>query len=133
MLISTMEGAIYKTSTDTYKFPQRLPFSDTSHVAGLDIDYALGRIVWVNSDTILGDYGIFSAFFNGSGFNAIRTVDVEHVSMVVVDWMSGNVYWANRKTPRIEVARVDGSHHKVLIYGEKVFKPEILLINPHLK
>lgn len=128
-----MVGSIHKRSIDTYKFSHRLPFSDTSDVSSLDIDHSREKIIWVNSDAKLGDYGIFSTFFNGSGFNAVRTVDVENVENLAVDWMAGNLYWTNRKTPRIEVARLDGSHHKILIYGEKVFAPEILLVNPHTR
>lgn len=132
-LLYATVGSINKTSLDTYKFSHRLPFSDTSNVKSMDIDYSGGRIFWVNSDTKLSNYGIFSSFFNGSGYSAIRLVDVEAVGSIAVDWMAGNLYWNNKKTSRIEVARLDGSHHKILIYGKNVLKLDILLVNPHTR
>ena len=49
--------------------------------------------------------------------------DVLNVSLyspqgLVVDWIGRTMYWADSRTQRIEVARLDGSNRKVLFYED---------------
>lgn len=48
---------------------------------------------------------------------------------MVVDWVANNLYWADTGSKRIEVARLNGSSRKVLIW-QGIEEPRSLALDP---
>lgn len=52
-----------------------------------------------------------------------------YFSGMVVDWIAHNLYWADTGSKRIEVARLNGSSRKVLIW-QGIDEPRSLALDP---
>ena len=48
---------------------------------------------------------------------------------VAVDWISKNLYWTDSGTDRIEVSRLDGTHHKTL-FSDNLVNPRAIVVDP---
>jgi len=48
---------------------------------------------------------------------------------VAVDWVSKNLYWTDSGTDRIEVSRLDGTHHKTL-FSDDLVNPRAIVVDP---
>jgi low density lipoprotein receptor-related protein 5/6 len=48
---------------------------------------------------------------------------------MAVDWVAHNLYWADTGSKKIEVARLDGTSRKVLLW-EGVEEPRSLALDP---
>ena len=48
---------------------------------------------------------------------------------MAVDWVANNIYWADMDKNRIEMARLDGSSRKVLIW-RNLDSPRALALDP---
>lgn len=48
---------------------------------------------------------------------------------LAVDWVAHNIYWADTGSKRIEVARLDGSSRKVLLW-KGVEEPRSIALDP---
>jgi low density lipoprotein receptor-related protein 5/6 len=73
---------------------------------------------------------ISRAFLNGSAVEHIVQYGLADPKGVAVDWMAKNVYWIDAgKKPRIEVARLDGSSRRVIIW-KNLGSPRALAIDP---
>ncbi|XP_028967168.1 low-density lipoprotein receptor-related protein 6 [Galendromus occidentalis] len=53
---------------------------------------------------------------------------LERVSGLAVDWLAGNLYWADSELARIEVSRLNGAHRRVILWVE--MKPTLLVVDP---
>lgn len=54
------------------------------------------------------------AKMNGSNQSVIISNEVFHPDGVAIDWAARNLYWTDTGTDRIEVARLNGKHRKVI-------------------
>ena len=93
----------------------------------MEVYSAESRVFWLEETD---PYTINSACFNGSGFHSVVSGGLKGVSGLAIDWMARNIYWING---RIEVARLDGLFRKVLIYGEDILSPTLIVINPVIR
>lgn len=48
---------------------------------------------------------------------------------LAVDWIGGNLYWAESKLDQIEVARLDGVFRRTLIAGD-IESPRAIVLDP---
>lgn len=69
-----------------------------------------------------------------SSYSAIRygqrSIKLFHFHTgIAVDWLGHNIYWADSEARRIEVARLDGSSRKVLIF-KGIDEPKCLVLEP---
>lgn len=48
---------------------------------------------------------------------------------VAVDWISKNLYWTDSGTDRIDVSRLDGTHHKIL-FSDDLVNPRAIVVDP---
>ena len=55
--------------------------------------------------------------------------EIDRPDGVAVDWVARNIYWTDTGTDRIEVARLNGSHRKVVI-SEKLLEPRAIVVDP---
>ncbi|KAK8381292.1 hypothetical protein O3P69_018402 [Scylla paramamosain] len=92
----------------------------------IDFHYEHRLIYW--SDVSLDV--IMRAFMNGTGETAIVRWGLRIPSGVSVDWVNDHVYWLDGITMRIEVANLDGSCRRPLIWTN-LQKPRGLLVHPH--
>lgn len=72
---------------------------------------------------------ISRAFMNGSSVETIIQFGISGPEGISVDWLGHNIYWADSETNRIEVARLDGSNRRVLIW-ENLRHPKALALDP---
>lgn len=119
-----------KMSIDTYEKSNKLPLSNANTASLIDTYYKTGRIFWLDDS---GPVTINWAFLNGSGFESIVEAGLSDVYGLAVDWMAQNIYWIHNKKARIEVARLDGRHRRVLVYNTEEVSLQLLLINPHIR
>jgi len=135
-IIYSTNKDIYKTSIDTFKSSEAIKtFRQTNH-AWFDIHYKSNRIIWYdeeNEETGREFSSINSAHLNGTGYHMIMKVEFASVDSFAVDWMSDNVYIAFSKLNYIEVARLDGSYRKQLIFSKNLLNPRCVMVNPHLR
>lgn len=61
--------------------------------------------------------------------NALVSYVLLYCSGMVVDWIAHNLYWADTGSKRIEVARLNGSSRKVLIW-QGIDEPRSLALDP---
>lgn len=66
---------------------------------------------------------------NGSANEQIIEFGLENPEGMAVDWVARNIYWADMGTKRIEMARLDGSSRKVLIWKD-VESPRNIAVDP---
>ena len=72
---------------------------------------------------------ISRAFFNGSSLEHIIEFGLSSAEGMAVDWVANNIYWADMDKNRIEMARLDGSSRKVLIW-RNLDSPRALALDP---
>lgn len=72
---------------------------------------------------------ISRAFLNGSSIEKIIGFGITGPEGMAVDWVAHNIYWADSKTGRIEVARLDGSSRRVLVW-KNLSHPKALALDP---
>ena len=66
---------------------------------------------------------------NGSSLDHIVEFGLEFPEGMAVDWVAHNIYWADTGTRRIEVARLDGSSRKVLVW-KNLENPRSIALHP---
>ena len=66
---------------------------------------------------------------NGSSIETIIEFGITGPEGMAVDWVAHNIYWADSKTNRIEVARLDGSSRRVLVW-EGLSHPKAIALDP---
>lgn len=73
---------------------------------------------------------ISRAFLNGSALEPIVQYGLTYPEGIAVDWVAKNIYWIDTgKKRRIEVARLDGSSRRVIIWKD-LESPRALAVNP---
>ncbi|KAH6935216.1 hypothetical protein HPB50_004785 [Hyalomma asiaticum] len=102
-----------------------LPLRGLKHAIALDYDPVEGRVYWTDDELCL----IQRAFLNGTGQEAIVTLEVQHPDGLAVDVVARNLYWTDTGTDRIEVARLNGTARKVLI-AEGLAEPRAIVLDP---
>jgi len=53
---------------------------------------------------------------NGSNQEVVISNEIYHPDGVAVDWVARNIYWSDTGTDRIEVARLNGKHRRVIYF-----------------
>lgn len=72
---------------------------------------------------------ISRAFMNGSSIEHIIEFGINNAEGMAIDWVAHNIYWADAEKNRIEMARLDGSSRKVLIW-RNLDNPRALALDP---
>ena len=76
------------------------------------MDIATNTLYWTNK----AERVIYkSDLINGQRSQVIRD-DLDSPEVIAIDWLAGNLYWADSGTDFIEVATVSGSRRKVLVH-----------------
>ncbi|KAF0298635.1 Low-density lipoprotein receptor-related protein 6 [Amphibalanus amphitrite] len=109
--IGDQSKSIRRISLETPQNDVIIPLSGISDAGFLDFNMRDERIYW----TDMKNKSISRAFTNGSGLQKIIQLDTEFPEGMAVDWLAGNIYWSEA-LGRIEVARVDGSSRRVLLW-----------------
>ncbi|XP_043220923.1 low-density lipoprotein receptor-related protein 5-like [Amphibalanus amphitrite] len=110
-LLYSQSKSIRRISLETPQNDVIIPLSGISDAGFLDFNMRDERIYW----TDMKNKSISRAFTNGSGLQKIIQLDTEFPEGMAVDWLAGNIYWSEA-LGRIEVARVDGSSRRVLLW-----------------
>lgn len=72
---------------------------------------------------------ITRAFINGSQVERIIEFGLHSPEGLAVDWVSHNIYWTDMGSKRIELARLNGSSRKVLLW-RNINDPRSLALDP---
>ena len=119
---------IRRITLDIYKKDIKIPLAKVREGYALDFDLSEERIYW--SDVATSYKDIKSAHVNGTGQRTIIRHGLEMPVSISVDWIAKNIYWSDETAHRIEVARLDGRHRKVLLW-ENIVGPQAIAVNPH--
>ncbi|XP_033245957.1 low-density lipoprotein receptor-related protein 6-like isoform X1 [Drosophila miranda] len=105
-----------RTATGTEPRRRAIPFKDVGDAHALDVSVAERRIYWTDQKTKC----IFRVFLNGS-----------YVQQIVDTGLIGpdGIRWSDAEVRLIEVARLDGSSRRVLLWKE-VEEPRSLVLEP---
>ncbi|XP_066985718.1 low-density lipoprotein receptor-related protein 4 isoform X1 [Macrobrachium rosenbergii] len=100
--------------------------SDLQNAIALDYHFHKQLVFW--TDVTLD--AIMTAFINGSGGGgrAIVRWGLRQPSGIAVDWLNDHIYWLDSETRRIEVAELDGSNRRPLIWTD-LHKPRALVLH----
>lgn len=93
--------------------------------SSIDFDINTMRIYW--SDSKLRS--IWRAYINGSDPHRIIDLGLVSPEGIAVDWLGLNIYWTDPVAHRIEVARLDGTSRRTLLWGE-VYEPHSIVLDP---
>ena len=69
------------------------------------------------------------AFMNGSMLEQVVQHGLDYPEGICVDWVAHNIYWADTGTRRIEMARLDGTSRKVIIWKD-IEDPRSIALDP---
>ena len=72
---------------------------------------------------------ISRAFLNGSGVENVIEFGLNFPEGMAIDWVAHNIYFSDTLTNRIEVARLDGSARRVLVW-EGLQAPRSIALHP---
>ncbi|XP_078614306.1 low-density lipoprotein receptor-related protein 5-like [Branchiostoma floridae x Branchiostoma japonicum] len=96
-------------------------------VFAIDYDYA-GKMLFYVQGEDNGTRSIYRLELLGQNepFNLYTSVD--DIEGIVVDWVSSNLYWAERLSGRIYVSRLDGSFRQILM--DNLNQPRGIAVHP---
>ena len=66
---------------------------------------------------------------NGTGVEYVIEFGLQFPEGIAVDWVANNIYFTDTGTNRIEVARLDGSGRRAIIWRD-VISPRSIAIDP---
>jgi len=64
-----------------------------------------------------------------SGTEFVVNVELVQPDGIAVDWVSGNLYWTDKGTDRIEMSRLNGMGRLVII-SEGLQEPRAIVLDP---
>ncbi|XP_064480867.1 low-density lipoprotein receptor-related protein 6-like isoform X2 [Ornithodoros turicata] len=104
----------------------RIVIDRLDDAAALDFIYDLGIVFW----TDVGLELIKGRALNGSGpETTVASTGVISPDGLACDWIGRVLYWTDSETNRLEVARLDGSHRKVLFWKD-LDQPRAIVLVP---
>ncbi|KAK9511107.1 hypothetical protein O3M35_005737 [Rhynocoris fuscipes] len=110
------------------------PISRVSMATSIDFDPVEDYVYWADSD-----HGTVTRVHrDGTGrqvvvghFDSTDSVPVDWLTGLAVDWVAGNLYWADPKAKVIEVSRTDGRNRYVVVQGGGLERPHSLAVDPY--
>uniref|UniRef100_H2Z579 EGF-like domain-containing protein n=1 Tax=Ciona savignyi TaxID=51511 RepID=H2Z579_CIOSA len=118
-------GGIQEISLDTAQSDKALPFSRPVEAYLLDFFVEDNMVYWTNAR----DMSISRAYLNGSKVERFIDIGIELLQGVAVDWIGRNVFWADAQANRIEVARMDGTSRRPIIWQD-LDSPACIAMDP---
>ncbi|XP_068625234.1 prolow-density lipoprotein receptor-related protein 1 [Battus philenor] len=121
-----------------------------TNAVALDMDWAGGCLYWsdvtrlgssikrvcragplrpVPLDTPRPRDPLRSLELSSSDYQLVQGATLQNPDGLAVDWVARNVYWCDKGTDTVEVARLDGAHRRVLLRGG-LAEPRGLAVNP---
>lgn len=116
-----METPFVPSSSETGK---QILFNPGQTAVGIDVDCYDHLFYW----TDIEGKTINRAHLNGSNSEVISR-GLNSPEGVAVDWIGRNLYWTDSGSDRIEVSRLDGTHHKTL-FSSGLVNPRGIAVDP---
>uniref|UniRef100_UPI00358F8E53 low-density lipoprotein receptor-related protein 6 isoform X1 n=1 Tax=Myxine glutinosa TaxID=7769 RepID=UPI00358F8E53 len=103
---------------------------DLEDAVAVDFFFAKSAIYW----TDLAEGAIKMAYLNrnsstGSSVTAVVAMGLVSPDGLACDWLGGKLYWTDSETNCLEVAELDGTHRKVLIWWQ-LDQPRAIALDP---
>ncbi|XP_022106372.1 low-density lipoprotein receptor-related protein 6-like [Acanthaster planci] len=124
-LLFSLASDIRRISLETNHNDVEIPLTGVKEAGALDFDINDNRIYWSDMDAKT----ISRAFLNGSGIENVIEFGLSFPEGMAIDWVAHNIYFSDTGTDRIEVARLDGSARRVLVW-ERVQSPRSIALHP---
>ncbi|XP_076815785.1 low-density lipoprotein receptor-related protein 6-like [Clavelina lepadiformis] len=121
----TNTDGIRKFSLDTAHGDDLIPFNHKVDAGFLDFSAADNRIYWTNTK----DMSILRSFLNGTEVEIFTDIGIEMLEGLAIDWIGRNVYWADSSTNRIEVAHMDRTSRRSIVWRD-LDSPRCLALDP---
>jgi len=86
-----------------------------------------GGLNWASSETER-ERELFFLSRSCSWFHSVLHSPLE-IGGLAIDWIHDKLYWTDSGTSRIEVANLDGTHRKVLLW-QNLEKPRAIALHP---
>ena len=93
-----------------------LPISRVSDTASADVDLRTDEVYWTNGL----DAAIYKSPIGGGPSVTVIKSGLVSPRSVSVDWIGGTLYWLDSGRRRIEVAHLNGSNRRALVYTNLV-------------
>ncbi|XP_017772684.1 PREDICTED: low-density lipoprotein receptor-related protein 6 [Nicrophorus vespilloides] len=125
-LLYAKHDGIARVSVENEDNDIQLPVTGVKNASSIDFDRNNMRIYWsdVKQRTIM------RAYVNGSDPQKVVELGLISPEGLAVDWVAFNIYWADPAAHKIEVARLDGSSRRVLLWGDLNVEPHSIAIDP---
>ncbi|KAG5887975.1 hypothetical protein JTB14_035048 [Gonioctena quinquepunctata] len=94
----------------------------------IDVDYHWEKKLFFYTDVERNVIQSVS-MYNLSDIKTVASKNISSPDGLAIDWIANNIYWTNTGNKMIEVARLDGSHRKVII-KEFLHDPRSIVIFP---
>ncbi|CAH1244504.1 LRP1 [Branchiostoma lanceolatum] len=124
LLADLRDGAIYKVNSATGS-NETLPFGPLSNPVAVDYDATSDYVYWTDS----ADESVMRGYLNGTGKEAIATINGMTPDGLALDIPGGNVYWTDTGRDVISVARMDGKHFRNVLSTE-LDEPRAIVLDP---
>nr|XP_045618524.1 low-density lipoprotein receptor-related protein 1B-like isoform X1 [Procambarus clarkii] len=100
------------------------PISGIGTATSLDFHAAQDLLVWAD-----GDQGTITSIQRDGTNRHVIVEGADVIQGIAVDWVANNLYWTNPKADVIEMCRLNGSDHFVII-ASGLEKPGAIAIHP---
>lgn len=100
------------------------PISEIGMAIRLDFHARQDLLVWAD-----GDQGTITSIHRDGTSRHVIVEGAEAVQGIAVDWVANNLYWTNPQSDVIEMCRLNGSDHFVVI-ADDLEKPGAIAVHP---
>ncbi|XP_022647953.1 low-density lipoprotein receptor-related protein 6-like isoform X2 [Varroa destructor] len=128
LLVASRDGRLTQAqlmSNSSLRTATSDTISQVQAVGPIDYYWAEGSVFFVDSieQSICRTY-----LERPSRVEAVVKNGLENVVGLAVDWLTGNLYWTDNDSNRLEMSRLNGAYRKVLLW--KDMKPAALVVDP---
>ncbi|RVE72792.1 hypothetical protein OJAV_G00041090 [Oryzias javanicus] len=129
-------------SVSNWRYEQIFQGDANVRIDAMDLHVKTNRIYWTNWHTRrISSYDLPSSSTSSQNSNRNRrqsdtrvtNLDIPDLKMprgIAVDWVAGNLYWTDSGRDVIEVAQMNGGHHRKTLISGMIDEPHSIVVDP---